>query len=173
MSGRSPLAEVDESVVEEIYLMSIRPKYSRAIFAGVKKYELRRLTGLPSIPEGSVVVVYTSGNVRSIVGEFRVGRVIQASPERVWAETWRPGTGIGEDAWNYIKGAKRAMALEVLEPRLYPRPVTLDEVRRIIPGWMPPMSYKRLDEGDPVLELIIKPLRRTIKRGPGPSKLLL
>lgn len=152
---------VEES---ELYLMSIRPRYSRAIFAGSKKYELRKLAGLPPIPEGSVVVVYTSGSVRSIVGEFTAGRVIQASPERVWAETRRPGTGIGEDAWEYIRGARRAMAIEVVEPRLYPRPVTLDEVRRVIPGWMPPMSYKKLDEGDPILELIIKPLRRAARK---------
>jgi predicted transcriptional regulator len=165
------LAGSEEVLFEEIYLMSIRPKYSRAIFTGIKKYELRKLSGLPPIPEGSIVVVYTSGNVRSIVGEFRAGRVLQASPERIWAETRRPGTGIGEDAWDYIRGAKKAMAIEVLEPRLYPRPVTLDEVRRIIPGWMPPMSYKRLDEGDPILELIIKPLRRSLGKTARHSKL--
>ncbi|GAB6148175.1 DNA-binding protein [Stetteria hydrogenophila] len=149
--------------VEEIFIMSIRPKYASAIFRGSKKYELRRLIGAPAIPEGSVVAVYASGNVKSIVGEFRAGRVIQASPERVWAEARKPGTGVGEDAWNYIKGAKRAMAIEVVEPRLYPRPITLEEVRRIIPGWMPPMSYRRLEEGDPLLELVIKPLRRSLR----------
>ncbi len=142
-----------------MYLMSIRPKYARAIFSGVKKFELRKISGMPPITEGSIIVVYVSGNVKSIVGEFKAGKVYKASPEIIWNLTKGPDKGIGEDAWNYIRGAKRAMAIEVLEPKLYHRPVTLEEIRRIIPGWMPPMSYRLIIEGDPLLELIIKPLR--------------
>ncbi|MEB3816606.1 MAG: DNA-binding protein [Desulfurococcales archaeon] len=146
--------------VEElsIYLMSLKPRYARAIFAGVKKYELRRLTGLPPVEEGSRIVVYASGNVKALVGEFRAGRILQGAPEALWARVRRPGSGLGEDAWEYIRGAKRAMAIEVLEPRLYQRPVSLEEIRRIIPGWNPPFSYKRLEEGDPLLELVLQPI---------------
>jgi predicted transcriptional regulator len=144
----------------EIYLMSIRPKYARAIFSGVKKFELRKLSGTPPVSEGSIIVVYVSGNVKSIVGEFEAGRVYKASPEVIWSIASGPEKGIGEDAWDYIKGARKAMAIEVRNPRLYPRPITLEEVRRIIPGWMPPMSYRQIEEGDPILELIIKPVRK-------------
>jgi predicted transcriptional regulator len=143
-----------------MYLMSIRPKYAKAIFLGIKKYELRRLSGVPPVDEGSIIVVYVSGNVKSIIGEFRAGKVYKASPEIIWSMTKGPEKGIEEDAWDYIKGAKKAMAIEVKDPKLYPRPVSLEEVRRIIPGWMPPMSYRQIEEGDPILELIIKPLRR-------------
>jgi len=142
-----------------MYLMSIRPKYARAIFAGIKKYELRRLIGLPSIPEGSLIIVYASGNVKSIVGEFTAGKVYRGTPESIWNIASGKKNGVGEDAWNYIRGSKKAMAIEVKNPRLYPRPVTLDEIRRIIPGWMPPMSYRQIDDGAPIVELIIKPLR--------------
>ena len=155
----------EELDLEPLYLMSIRPQYARAIFAGRKKYELRRLVGVPLIEEGSVVVVYSSGKVKAIIGEFRVGRVIVATPERVWAAVSRPGTGIGEDAWAYVRGAKKAMALEVVDPVLYPRPVTLEEIRRIIPGWMPPFSFRRLREGDPLLELLVRRLRASVGRG--------
>lgn len=148
--------------MDDIYLMSIRPKYARAIFAGRKKYELRKVSGAPVIGEGSTIVVYASGQIKGIIGEFRVGRVIRATPERVWEIVRQPGTGIGEDAWLYIRGAKQAMALEVVEPIPYQRAVTLEEIRRIIPGWMPPFSYKLLREGDPVYELIIRRIRTSI-----------
>ena len=155
---------MEEELLEEpIYLMSIKPQYARAIFAGRKKYELRRLKGVPPIEEGSVIVVYVSGKIKSIVGEFRAGRVIQATPEKVWSIASTPGSGVGEDAWNYIKGAGRAMAIEVLEAVMYERPVTLEEIRRVIPGWNPPFSYKRLMEGDPLLELIINRLRSGLR----------
>ncbi|MCE4625972.1 MAG: DNA-binding protein [Desulfurococcales archaeon] len=151
-----------EPMMEPVYLMSIRPQYARAIFAGVKRYELRKLSGTKPIEEGAIIVVYSSGKVRSIVGEFRVGRVIVATPERVWATVRKPGTGIGDDAWAYLRGGKRAMALEVVNPLLYPRPVTLDEIRRIIPGWMPPFSYRRLLPGDRIYELIVRKLRASL-----------
>ncbi len=147
-----------------IYLISIRPQYAYQIFRGVKKFELRRNIGTP-IPEGAIMVVYASGNVKAIVGEFRVIRVIEGSAEHVWKEVMKhPSPGVGSDAWPYIRGAQKAVALEVGDPILYPRRITLDELRRIIPGWMPPLSYKVLREGDPVYELIVKPLRRLIGR---------
>ncbi|MET1129108.1 MAG: DNA-binding protein [Thermoproteota archaeon] len=152
-------AEPQES---PIYLISIKPVYAHQIFQGTKKYELRRNA---RIEPGSTMVVYVSGHVRAVVGEFDVGRVIEGSPQEVWsAVTKSSGHGIGRDAWRYIKNGRTAVALEVASRRLYPRRVTLEEIRRIIPGWMPPMSYKRLYEGDPFYELIVKRLRMLIGR---------
>ena len=149
---------------EQLYLMSIRPQFAFQIFRGVKRFELRRWIGVP-IEEGSIVVVYVSGNVRAIMGEFKVGKVISGRPEDVWREVIRyPSPGVDHDDWPYIRGANRALALEVVDAILYPRKVTLEELRRVIPGWMPPLSYKLLREGDPVYELIIKPLRRLVER---------
>ncbi len=139
--------------------MSIRPRYARAIFAGIKKFELRRLIRGGPISGGSLIVVYVSGKVKSIVGEFTAGTVYRGTPEAIWNIASGKGNGVGRDAWGYIKGARKAMAIEVRNPRLYSRPVSLEEIRRIIPGWMPPMSYRQINEGDPILELIIKPLR--------------
>ncbi|MEB3760182.1 MAG: DNA-binding protein [Desulfurococcales archaeon] len=150
---------MEQIIGEPMYLMSIRPQYSRMIFAGIKKYELRKLSGGPLIEEGAIIIVYSSGKVKSIVGEFRAGRIIVGTPEKVWSIVRQPGTGIRDDAWPYVRGAKRAMAIEVVEPRLYRRPVTLEEIRRIIPGWMPPFSYRRLREGDKTYELLIKRIR--------------
>lgn len=148
--------EPDPLEYEEVYLMSIRPQYARAVLSGRKKYELRKLAGVRPVEEGALIVVYSSGKVKSIVGEFRAGRVIVGSPDVVWAHASRPGQGVGGDAYAYIRGAKRAMAIEVVEPRFYPRPVTLEEIRRIIPGWMPPFSYRRIGPGDRFYELILR-----------------
>ncbi len=145
---------------EPVYLISIRPVYAYQIFRGTKRYELRRWVA-GEIPEGSIMVVYASGNVRAIIGEFRVGHVVRGTAEHVWSVVMSDReSGIRGDAWHYIKGSDRAMALEVLEPRLYPRRVTLEEIRRIIPGWNPPLSYKLLREGEPLYELVIRKLRR-------------
>ncbi len=142
------------------FLMSIRPQFAFQILRGEKKFELRRWIGVPVAP-GSVVVIYASGSVKALVGEFLVGRVIEGSAEEVWKQVMmHPSPGIDKDDWPYIRGAKRAIALEVESVLVYPRQVTLQELRRIIPGWQPPISYKVLREGDPLYELIVKKLRR-------------
>ena len=66
-----------------IYLMSIKPKFAFEIFSGKKKYELRRWIGVP-VSSGSIIVVYVSGSVRAIMGEFKVGRVIEGDAKYLW-----------------------------------------------------------------------------------------
>ncbi len=159
MPRRQPPRALTDSG-EPLYLISIRPQFAYQIFRGVKKFELRRWIGVP-VEEGSIMIVYASGKVRAIIGEFKVGRIIEGSAEQVWREVMKhPSPGVDHKDWPYIKGASKALALEVKHAVLYPRKVTLDELRMIIPGWMPPLSYKVLREGDPVYELVIKPLRR-------------
>lgn len=157
------LQQAPQAVTEtgaEMYLISIRPVYAYQIFRATKRFELRRNV-IGRIPEGSVMIVYASGNVRAIIGEFTVGKVIEGTAEQVWRQVLsEKNHGIRGDAWRYIKGAEKAMALEVVNPVLYPRKVTLEEIRRIIPGWNPPLSYKALREGEPLYELVVKKLRR-------------
>jgi len=151
---------------EVLYLMSIRPKYAYQIFAGRKKFELRRWIGVPVV-EGAIIVVYVSGSVKALMGEFRVGRVIMGSPQRVWNEIMRyEKHGIERDAWPYIAGAKKAMAIEVLEPRLYSRPVKLDELRQIFPGFTPPLSFRMLRVEEPLYRFLVKPLRESRGKRP-------
>ncbi len=145
------------------YLISIRPKFAYQIFARQKKFELRRWIGIPIEP-GSTIVVYVSGNVKAIVGEFKVGKVIVGPPRKVWDEVMKyPKPGIDEDDWPYIAGSKKAMAIEVLDPIIFVRPVKLEELRNIIPGFMPPLSYRVLYEGEPLSRMLIDYLRRQTK----------
>lgn len=155
---------MNEEGAKKKYLMSIRPKFAYQIFAGQKKFELRRWIGIPVEP-GSTIIVYVSGTVKAIVGEFKVGKVIVGPPRKVWNEVMKyPSPGIDEDDWPYIAGSKRAMALEVLEPHIFSRPVKLEELRNIIPGFMPPLSYRVLYEGEPLSRLLIDYLRRMKRR---------
>lgn len=153
-------------IVAKVYLMSIKPKFAYQIFTGVKKFELRRSIGL-DIEPGSRVVLYVSGKVKAILGEFTVGRVIEGTAEYVWKTIRQYGdVGIDSDDWPYIKGAKKAIAIEVLNPVMYDRPIKLDEIKRVIPGFMPPLSYRILYEGEPLYELLLKKIvKKKVDRG--------
>ncbi len=148
---------------KKIYLMSIRPKYAYRIFAGIKKFELRKWFGLKPEP-GSTIVVYASGSVRAIIGEFTVGKVIFGDSTAVWRKLSEiSGTGLGRDDYSYISGSRAAMALEVLNPRLYDHPITLNELRRIFPGFMPPLSFRVLELDEPLYRLLLEKARKSIK----------
>ncbi len=146
--------------VRRIILFSIRPEYARAILAGIKKFELRRGSAL-NIQPGSIAVLYASGKVKRIVGHFTVGKVFRGSPAYVWRiVTSKKEYGIGVDAKKYIEGSTSAAAIEVLNPHAYTSRISLNEIRMILPGWNPPLSYTILNEGDPFVEIILKPLWR-------------
>ena len=144
---------------EKIYLASIRPKYVYRIFTGVKKFELRKWIGIRP-PKGSIIIVYASGSIRAIVGEFRVGRVLFARPGDIWNMLMAmEKPGVGAEDYQYIRGAKYALAIEIINPVMYVKPITLDELRRIIPGFMPPMSMREIDRNEPLYELVIRKAR--------------
>ena len=142
-----------------MYLMSIKPRYAYRIFAGIKKYELRRWIGI-NLEPGSIIVVYASGKVRALIGEFIAGKVVLGTPEKIW-EFIRsiPSSGVGLEDKGYITGSKSAMAIEVVKPRLYKRPIELRELRMLIPGFNPPLSFREIDYGEPLYRLLIRKLR--------------
>jgi len=144
---------------EKMYLMSVKPKFAYQIFTGKKKYELRRHIGV-EIEECSTIVLYVSGKVKALMGEFQAGNVIVGSPVYVWEKTaCQPNSGLDEDDWPYIEGSKLAMAIEILKTKIYRRPISLAELKNIIPGFMPPLSYRELNMCEP-LYFIVEKLRK-------------
>ncbi|MCD6409419.1 MAG: ASCH domain-containing protein [Candidatus Verstraetearchaeota archaeon] len=131
---------------ESLILMSIKPRFGEQILAGVKKIELRRM--FQPVVRGDRVILYFSSPVKALVGEFTAGEVYSGAVEEVKRLVKKMGeVGVGEEDWLYVVGARRALAIEVMEPKRYPRMVPLEVLRRRIPGFMPPMSYLRLSNG--------------------------
>jgi len=135
--------------------MSIKPYFAERILKGIKKFELRRKVG--EIPERSRIVIYASSPLKAIIGEFIAGRVIEGDPNFIWNFVARiPNSGIEIKDWPYIKGAKTALAIEVLAPKRYDYPLSLEEIRSRIPHFQPPMSYKRVRPGEPLFIILNK-----------------
>ena len=147
-----------------MYLMSIRPKYANQILDGVKRFELRRYFGIkPST--GDRVIVYASGHVQAIMGEFTVGKVIKGKPSKLYDILSKiPDSGISDEHWDYIRDAEEALAIEVVNPMKYDVKVKLSELRMIIPDFTPPYSFRVLEEGEPLYTLIIAKLEKFIKK---------
>jgi len=146
-------------MLTEYVLMSIKPHFAEEILSGKKKFELRaRVAPLNS---GDLVIVYASSPVKSIIGVFRAGRIFIGNYEEI-VDLLRnyPRAGITEEDLKYIANRKREIiAVEVLAPRRLPRPITLSEIRKLIPGFRPPVSYMKLKPTNPIVELVMKLLK--------------
>lgn len=118
-------------------LLSIKPRFAEAIFAGTKKFEFRR--AIFRNREVSRVIVYASSPVCKVLGEFEIGSVLELSINDLWkrTESW---AGI-EKAYfkSYFKGKRHGYALKVTRPRKFSEPLSLKDDFGIS---HPPQSFR-------------------------------
>ena len=62
-------------------LMSIRTEYTNKILEKIKLYELRKK---PFKENANTVIIYSSGKVKKVVGEFKIDKIIKDSPDNIW-----------------------------------------------------------------------------------------
>ena len=121
-------------------LLSLKPRFAELVFVGEKTVELRRRIASTMI--GREVFIYVSSPVRMIRGGFRVAEVWSSDPESVWSEVAsRAGVAKAEyDA--YYEGCGIAHALALSDVWAHEAPVEIEGVRRALPGFRPPQSWR-------------------------------
>lgn len=149
------------------FLMPIKPKFAYRIFTRIKRYDLRRvLESKPVVKRGDRVILYVSGRVKAFMGEYTVGEVLIGPPEYIIRLLSRdPVSGVSEEDFEYIRGSPLALAMEVVDPLVYVKPVELKCIFKILPDFNPPIRLQRLDDYEPVLVMILdKAKTRSISR---------
>jgi predicted transcriptional regulator len=120
-------------------LLSIKPHFVEKIFAGLKRYEFRRV--IFKSKNVSKVVVYASHPVQRVVGEFEVGGVLALEQDKLWEQTKRY-SGIERDYFDdYFADKKTAYAIKIKNVKRYERPLKLN---RFFPSTRPPQSFMYL-----------------------------
>lgn len=122
--------------MKEIFL-SFRPEYFKPLLYGIKKYEYRKRF----CDDETTAFLYLSGKSRQVIGIMELGRPIRLDLTR-------------NDYLNYPKTLKRVdkyilnkdiNAVPIKSLALFDKPISLDEIRKEIPGFMPPQMYFILD----------------------------
>ncbi|MEM0003890.1 MAG: DNA-binding protein [Desulfurococcaceae archaeon] len=149
-----------------VIVIPIKPVFAYKIFTRKKKFELRKLPHKTSpVKTGDRVVLYVSGSIKAFMGEYVVGEVLMGTPEYIIRIlSMRPDSGVGEQDFAYIRGAKYAFAMEILNPLIYKTPIDMKEVLRIIPDYYPPQGIQKLDDYDPVVILLFNKARKETLR---------
>ena len=123
---------------ERALFISVKPKYANAILEGTKTVELRRTR--PNLPDGSLVILYSSTPTRAVVGWAQLTGVRVGTPIEIW-DKYGTAAAIDEPDYDaYFEGANRAFALELNSVVAAIQPIPLDVIRSI--GIQPPQSWR-------------------------------
>jgi len=128
-------------------LMSIKPKFARAIIAGDKRVEIRR--SFSSRWTDQRLCIYSSAPDRCLLGEATVLSVITGHPEEIWS-SYRAQIGCSRTEFDdYARGSSKLTAIQLGQATRYERPLALSELRALNQGhFSPPQSYRTVRERD-------------------------
>lgn len=119
-------------------ILSIKPVYAQQILAGTKDIELRR--SAMGLSRGDVVLVYVSAPEQSLRLWFRISEVEKLSVDEMW-QRYHARLGIAhEDYRAYFEGVAEAVGLHVGELQALDPGVPLDEIRKLVPDFVPPQG---------------------------------
>jgi len=117
-------------------LLSIKPIYVRAIINGDKQYEFRKSIFREKKLEK--VYIYSTTPVKKIVASFRVGKILEDRPKRLWHQL-KEYSGLDYiEFFNYFDGKERGFAIEITSVKEFKEPI---EPRDFIPNFVPPQSF--------------------------------
>jgi predicted transcriptional regulator len=127
-----------ESAEGRALFISVKPQYADAILDGRKTVELRRTR--PNLPDGSIVILYSSTPTRAVVGWAQLIGVREGTPIEIWDE-YGAAAAIEElDYDAYFDGTDQAFALELDDIVAARQPIPLSVIRSI--GIQPPQSWR-------------------------------
>lgn len=129
---------MDSHPAERVALLSIKPEYAEAIFAGRKTVEFRRSRLAPDV---DLAIVYATQPVGCIIGWFRIKRITESTPDGLWRRFRRDGAIRRRDYFAYFEGAERAYAIEITSATAVDEPLLLDSLSA---GLRAPQSFQYL-----------------------------
>ncbi len=117
-------------------LLSIKPKYIEQIISGKKKYEFRKETFKER--HSNEIIVYSSSPIKKIIGKFKIGKIIEDTPARLWELLADSAGIIEEEFFEYYTGKKKGFAIEIVDFVLFDTPI---DPKSIDPNFVAPQSY--------------------------------
>ncbi len=103
-------------------LISINPQHVENIFNGTKKYEYRKIRCKQDVDK---IIIYSTYPIMKIVGEAKVEKILEDSPDNIWEET-KNYSGIDLKFYQqYFKDRSKAIAYKLTNIKKYSIPQEL------------------------------------------------
>lgn len=123
-------------------LISIKPRFADAIFAGEKRFELRKVK--PRVVSGDLVLVYVTVPRCQLEGAFRVSEVLEMSPKDLWPKVKSSCSLTSSEFFAYYDGKELAYAIGIAEAWPLATSVALADLRS--EKITPPQGYRYLTD---------------------------
>lgn len=133
--------------MKEIFL-SFRPEYFKPLLYGIKKYEYRKRF----CDEETKAYLYLSGKTRQVIGVMELGKPVRLDLTR---KNYIDHPETLKRVDEYIL-SKDINAVPIKSLELFNKPISLDEIRKEIPNFMPPQMYFILDNHPKLKSLLEK-----------------
>lgn len=136
----SGIASIAGYSMESQLVMSVQPKFATQIMLGTKIVEVRRK--FSKRWEGVRLNIYSSAPDKSLIGEVKIAKVIEGSPEKIW-EHFASMIGSSKEEFDaYTQGLKTAFAIVLTDIKPYAKPVPLDKISALVEkDLVVPQSY--------------------------------
>ncbi len=123
-------------------LLSIKPRFTKLIFSGEKRYEYRK--AIFKSPEVRKIVVYESSPTKMIVGELEIETILCDTPNAIWNRT-KKYSGIDcHFFFSYFSRRQFGYAIKIRSTCLYRDPIDPNE---FVSNFHAPQSFMYLNKG--------------------------
>jgi len=131
----------------KVILLSVKPQYADMILKGVKSVELRRVKP-KYIEKGSLILLYASSPVKSIVGAFSVDSVAQEPLDKLWEMVKNKSGVTYKEYMKYFKDVKKGVGIFINDYWKLHKPISLDFIKQKMVSFYPPQSFMYTTEED-------------------------
>lgn len=128
---RSEREEASTSVI-----LSIKPRFARAIMDGSKRYEFRRR--IFKNENVDTAYIYATSPVKKIIGRIEIARIIEADLARLWKLSSEYSGLQEEEFLSYFDGLERGFAIEIEDVLEFDEPI---DPRKMLPNFVAPQSF--------------------------------
>lgn len=126
-------------------IFSLRQVFVSAFLAGEKCVELRRKA--PNLAVGSHLWFYSKLPVGKIVASARLQSIAILPIDQIWIEYQHCISLSRRDFDSYLMGLSEATVMSFDKFSSLARPIDLETLRRMEPGFQPPQFFRRVHEG--------------------------
>lgn len=123
-------------------LFSLRPAYARAISAGVKTVELRRLT--PNIPVRTRIWIYSTQPEAKIIAVGHIEKIDTGTTTQIWKKYGEASFISKINFDQYFKDAKNANAIVLRDIVPIDGGPSLAKMKDSSPSFVAPQFYRRI-----------------------------
>jgi predicted transcriptional regulator len=117
-------------------ILSIKPRFARAIMDGSKRYEFRRR--IFKNENVDTAYIYATAPVKKIIGRIEIARIIETDLARLWKLSSEYSGLQREEFLSYFDGLERGFAIEIRDVLEFDEPI---DPREMLPDFVAPQSF--------------------------------